>query len=330
MIKKTKLGPAERDQIACLLAGGLRLGEIAGRLGRSKSTICDEVHRNGGPGGYVATGAQAKADRRKFLGRQKNRAPLRGAVIYAHVLEKLREGWSPEQISGRLEKETGKKVIHFETIYRYIYAPKNRSRRFWEYLPLKKVRRRKKFGRASHRERIPNRVSIHLRGPIVESRTEYGHWEGDTVVGRQEKGPVIHTEVERKTRFLIAVLVRSKESSQTLLAQQTVFGQYPCKSVTTDNGLEFVQHESLWAMGIKTYFADSYASWQRGTNEYHNGLLRRYLPKKTGFENLTQEELDDIVWEINNRPRKALGYKTPIEMLESELVNPSVRIQSRM
>lgn len=116
-----------------------------------------------------------------------------------------------------------------------------------------------------------------------------------------------------------AVLIRSKKAEETTMAQEIIFTKIPGKSVTTDNGLEFALHTKLNKLGIQAYFADSYASWQRGTNEYHNGLLRRYLPKRISFEDLTQEELDDIVQEINNRPRKILQFQTPEEVLNLEL-----------
>jgi len=132
---------------------------------------------------------------------------------------------------------------------------------------------------------------------------------------------------KRKTRFLQARLVNTKSSEETVKVQSEILVKYGAKTVTIDNGLEFALHTKLNELGIKTYFADPYASWQRGTNEYHNSFLRRYLPKKTAFENLTQEELDDIVEEINTRPRKGLKFNTPKEMLELEVKQKGVRIQ---
>lgn len=156
-------------------------------------------------------------------------------------------------------------------------------------------------------------MSIHDRPEVINQREELGHWEGDTVEGTGHKQG-IHTEVERVSRFLMAVKVTAMTSEQTSTVQQELFETIPCslrKSTTLDNGRENHLHMRLHLLGMQTYFADPYASWQRGTNENTNGLLRRYLPKKTSFTNLTQEELDDIVTEINNRPRKVLQYKTP-------------------
>lgn len=328
MLKHTKLIPSERDQIAVLLSKDKSLRDIAKSLGRNPSTISREIKRNPFDGSYVAISAQSQAEKRKVLGRR--RQPLKDPETYAYILEKLREGWSPEQICGRLKLEHGKTVIGVETIYRFIYKEENKKLLLWEYLPFKRRRRQKKRGRQSQRLHIPNRVSIHLRPKGVETRKEFGHWEGDTVIGKQEKSQVIHTEVERKTRFLAAKLVSSKKVEETLSAQREIFKNYFCQSVTTDNGFEFIGHEDLKKLGIATYFADPYASWQRGTNEYHNGLLRRYLPKKSGFEDLAQEELDDIVWEINNRPRKVHQFRTAQEMLELEHKATGVAILFRM
>ena len=119
--------------------------------------------------------------------------PRKAAWVYSYVLEKLREGWSPEQISGRLELKNEKKIVHWETIYRWIYDSKLKDKRLWEYLPRKRKKRKKKSGRKTQRVRIPNRVSIHTRHKVVEKRKEFGHWEGDSIIGRQTKGKIIHT-----------------------------------------------------------------------------------------------------------------------------------------
>lgn len=318
----TKLTAHERDLIAVWKGGGVLLREIARRLGRSVSTISDEIKRNSSQGIYVAIHAQATTEER--IQRARKRHPLKDAQTFAYVLEKLRLGWSPEQIDGRLTQETGTHVVSYETIYRFIYAPENKSKKLWEYLPWKRTKRKKKYNRGVQRGRIPNRVSIHERPARINKRKEFGHWEGDSLIGRQQKGTLIHTEVERKTRYLKALLINSKQAADTLKAQQQLLSKTICKSITTDNGREFVLHTRLNKQGIKTYFADSYASWQRGTNEYHNGLLRRYLPKRMSFQELTQEELDDIVEEINTRPRKVLQFQSPEEVYTKEL---GVRIQ---
>ena len=312
-----QIQPNERDKIAVWFSQGLSVREIGRRLGRHHTVISRELKRNRWGEDYEAIHAQKVSVHRKSQTNKKH--PKKDEWLHVYVFEKLRQGWSPEQISGRLREEFGVS-LHWETIYRWIYDGDHKARRFWEYLTLKRKRRHKKYGRKIQRVRIPNRVSIHLRDKRVDKRKQFGHWESDSVIGKQIKSKVIHTEVERKTRYLQAVIINSKSSADTIEAQKQIFTQLPTRTVTMDNGLEFAKHEELNRMGIKTYFADPYCSGQRGTNENTNGLIRRYLPKKTSFDNLTQEELDDIVFEINNRPKKVLQFSTPFEMLQKELL----------
>ena len=212
-------------------------------------------------------------------------------------------------------------MLCHETIYRFIYTKALKEDRLWEYLPRKQKHRRKYHGRKAQRSRIAQRVSIHERPETINNRSEIGHWEGDTVEGKGHKDG-IHTEVERVSRYLLARKVSAITSEETITVQKDMFSQLPeqvRKSTTLDNGKENHLHMQLNELSMKTYFADPYSSWQRGTNENTNGLIRRYLPKKTIFTKLTQEELDDIVWEINNRPRKVLQYKKPTEILSGAI-----------
>lgn len=324
----TKLTADERDQIALLRGKNTSVRGIARALKRSPSTISGELKRNRlSNGDYVAIHAQARTEARKKKARKRH--PLKDEETYAYVVEKLREGWSPEQIAGRLELEHGRPVICHETIYRFIYSEHGNGMGLSEYLPWKRTKRRKKRGRRVHRTGIPARVSIHQRPHEVDSRAEFGHWEGDTVEGKGHREG-IHTEVERKSRLLMAAKVAQISSEATIQVQKAMFEVLPeqaRRSTTLDNGHENHHHTQLAELGMVTYFADPYSSWQRGTNEHHNGLLRRYLPKGTPFVDLDPEDLDDIVWEINNRPRKVLDFRTPQEVYNSCL---GVRIPMRM
>lgn len=327
MKKAPKLKPAERDELARLFSGGCSIRSTAKSLNRSPSTISRELRRNGFKGYYVSIHAQALTSERKS--QAGTRPPLKNKSIYKYVLKKLRLGWSPEQIAGRLRlKHPGDRYwhLHCETIYRFIYASDNQSRNLWEYLPRKQKRRRKKYGRKSQRVRIPDRISIHQRPEEIETRKVFGHWEGDSIEGKAHQGG-IHTQVERKTRFLKARLVKNLGGNQAIKAQTKIFASLPesaRKSTTVDNGKEFTGHKQFI---LPVFFCDPYASWQKATNENTNGLIRRYLPKKTDFRKISQEELDDIVWEINHRPRKCLGFRTPQEEFKKEL---GVAIGSRM
>jgi len=325
-----KITERERDEIAILRAKSIGVRAIARKLGRSPSSISDELKRNTFGEYYVAIHAQAKADKRKVEAGK--RPPLKNRFVYVYVRRKLRRGWSPEQISGRLKmKYPGDetKHIHFESIYRYIYEETNKDKQLWEYLPRKQKKRKKKYGRKSHRCRIPDRVSIHDRPTEVEDRQVFGHWEGDSIEGKAHKGG-IHTQVERKTRYLIAQFINNLTAEETVRAQSQMFLGLPkeaLRSTTVDNGKEFTKHKEF---ELTVYFADPYSSWQRGTNENSNGLIRRYIPKKTDVRKIDQSELDDMIREINNKPKKCLGFRKPQEAFEEELQLLTVRIPKRM
>lgn len=327
MKKHQKLTAQERDLIAVWNSAGIPLRQIASRLERSPSTICRELKRNCWGKAYVAIHAQTVTEKRFKLARKRH--PLKNRSVYKYVLKKLRKGWSPEQVAGRLKlRKPNNPYWHIchETIYSFIYDPGNSQKKLWEYLPRKQKRRRKQTGRSAHHCQIPDRVSIHHRPSEVETRDIFGHWEGDSVEGKGHRNGV-HTQVERKSRYYMARILQSLTASQTVRAQSRMFRSLPApalKSTTVDNGREFTQHRQF---NLPVFFADPYSSWQRGSNEYHNSLLRRYLPKGTDFSTISQEELDDIVEEINNRPRKCLGFRTPKEVFMKEL---GVAIQDRM
>lgn len=323
--KSKELTEADRDMLALARAQGLGVRACARELGLGVSTVSEELKRGRLPTGeYVAIHAQRKSALRKA--NRYERETLKNPWLYAHVLEKLREGWSPEQITGRLKRnypDDRSRQLSPETIYQFIYAPEQADKVLWENLPRKQKKRRKQHGRSVHKSRIPDRISIHDRPAAVDDRQEFGHYEGDTVEGLRSKHDGIHTEVERKSRKLFARKVGRIASRETTDAQIAIFSGLPAAArltTTLDNGREHHLHsEVTTTLGLDVYFADSYSSWQRGTNEYHNSLLRRYLPKRTDFTNLSQEELDDIVEEINNRPRKCLDYATPNEVFWSEI-----------
>ena len=279
-----KISAKERDLISNWIGGSVSVSEIGRRLGRSKSSISTEIKRNSftdsetGEKHYAAIYAQYLSKVRKAQAGK--RYPLKDRETYSYVLDKLRLGWSPEQIAGRLELTYGKRIICHETIYQFIYSKENQEERLWEYLPRKQPKRRRKTGRKAYLKRIPDRISIHQRPPGADLRKEFGHWEGDSLLGKREGGH-IHTEVERVSRVLAAKKIESLKSEETIEKQIEIFKGFPLVarlSTTVDNGREFFNHKDLYvSLGIKTYFADPYSSQQRGTNEYHNGLLRRYL-----------------------------------------------------
>lgn len=328
-----KISSHERDQIAWWVACGVPVREIARRLGRSPSTISDELRRNRTDGVYGAISANRAAEARKRDCHRKYL--LRGHPgLSAYVLDKLTCGWSPQQIAGRLRKEIREglrpetEYINHESIYQFIYDEAQKEEKLWEYLPRGHKKRRRWLGRKSRAVKIPHRVSIRHRPAEIGERAEFGHWEGDTIVGDgHETG--IHTEVERVSRFVFAYKVPKIRAKETSDVQLLLFGRLPRqarKSTTLDNGSEHYLHTRLREeLGMRTYFADPYCAWQRGTNESTNGLLRRYFPKRTDFRQVSQARVDEVVARLNATPRKVLDYRTPVEAFTAHFLR-SVRI----
>lgn len=328
----TKLTAYERDLLAVWKTKGFSNKECSRRLKRSPSTIGREIKRNyfrdrDGNRYYVAIHAQAKAEAREYK-KAHSKQPLKNPDIYAYAISKLREGWSPDAIAGRLKlKHPYDKHwwITAETIYRWIYQPTQIEKGWYEYLRRKQKKRKKRKGRKVHRSHIPDRVSIRKRPQLINKRKEFGHWEGDTVESKGRKDG-IHTEVERVSRKIAGAKISSITSKETASVQKRVFVKIPTKarkSTTLDNGRENHQHYKLKRLKMKTYFADPYSSWQRGSNEHGNWLLRYYFPKGTDFKTVAEEELQEIIEELNNRPRKILSYQTANEVFNKLLKKDS-------
>ncbi len=333
MKKNRKFTAHERELLANYLASGVSKSECAGRLGRDRRTIQREIAANGswvknqyGKKIFVYTAITAQAKRRrKQLNSAFNKHPLKNPDVYVYVTEKLRGGWSPEQISGRLKEIDHKDDHHWqishETIYKWIFDqptdPKT-GLHWYEYLRRKQKKRKRQKGRTVHSSHIPDRVSISQRPQAVNNRTEFGHWEGDSIEGRRKEKDSLHTEVERITRKIKAVKVNALTSEEALRAQKKIFKEEPkqaVKSTTLDNGRENHLHYKLRTkFNMATYHAHPYSSFERGTNENGNLWIRYYFPKGTDFAQVTNQELQAVVNEINNRPRKIHGFQTANEV----------------
>lgn len=309
----------ERDLITTMLSEEKSLGDIAKVLGRSKSTISRELKRNSSPEYrlYLSHRAQERAELRK---KQANSHPrLKNERIISYVLAKLKEGWSPELIAGRIRIDQPSLSISHEAIYQYIYHPDtgNCLELIQCLRRAHRKRRNKGIGRRERKTKIPNRIPIDQRPASVENRTQYGHWEGDSLVSRKSLA-ALNSLVERKSRYLMLTKLNAKTAEATYKVVTKRLRGLPARArrtLTLDNGTENAMHEEVTStIGIKCYFARPYASWQRGTNEHVNGLIRWYLPKGTDFSKITDEQIVMIESLINNRPRKCLGFKKPIEV----------------
>lgn len=308
-----QLTQEQRYQIYALLKTAHSQSEIAEVIGVHRSTICRELKRNHGTRGYRPQQAHRMA-----VSRKKKAIRRIGKGVWEQVEEKLRLELSPEQIAGRMRKE-GCTISH-EWIYQYIYADKQAGGDLWKHLRCQKKRRRRINGR-DRRGMIPDRVSIDLRPEIVEERSRLGDWEGDTIVGARHKGAVL-TMVDRKSGYTLLGALSKREANQVEAQAAWLLRAMPhVKTLTVDNGKEFANHSEIAEQtGADVYFAHPYSSWERGTNENTNGLIRQYLPKKRCLDDLDQSELDFIMHRLNHRPRKRLDFLTPHEVFFEELV----------
>ena len=315
-----KLNFHERVQIFAFLSKNLPVDAIAQQLNRHISTIYREISRISAP--YSPIKAQndsvikAKNSKRKEIFQNKD--------LKTYVFAKLELYWSPEQISKRLIidfPQNQKMRTSTETIYKFIYNIKDphKKKRLIQFLRHRKKHRISRKTKNIKRGKIPNMKSIHERPFEVESREILGHWEGDLIIGKGHK-TAIGTLVERSSRYVVIVpLIRNKDSYSTVRGFVNAFQNMPeplKKTLTYDRGTEMTYHEILTEKtGIEVYFADPHSPWQRGSNENTNGLIRNFFPKGTDFSNYSEEDFHRVQKLLNNRPRKALDFSTPIEFL---------------
>jgi transposase, IS30 family len=290
--------------------------EIGLKLSFDKSVISRELSRNSSPGNYRlynAKQAQLRADERS---KSKGRKPVIIGVTKDKIDKLLAQKWSPEQIAGRTKKD-GLMLASHETIYKYVYDDKAKGGVLYKELRQTHRRRRKRRNSNKRRGIIKDRISIHDRPAVIESRTRLGDWEGDTVVGKGHKSS-IGTMVDRtskQTKIMKLTKANAKQTANKII-QKMKKSTTPVLSITLDNGKEFAEHKKI-ASRLKTsvFFADPYSAYQRGTNENTNGLIRQYFPKGTDFNLITHQYLRKVENSLNNRPRKSLDYLTPNEYI---------------
>lgn len=309
----------ERETILKMKENSKSITEIAEKIGYSRATVYRELQRNVSSNGqYKAHLAQKYYQSRRHNAKQPYR--LADPKLKSYVVANIKLDWSPEQIANRIERKhpkNHKMRISTVTIYRFISQDKAEGGQLFKHLRHGLGKRRKKHKSAENRGQIPNRRSIEQRPDTVESRNRIGHWESDSVVGRNHKS-YIATHVERKSRFTLAAKLQSKSADDYNVATFELFKQIPksrIKTLTVDNGKEFAGFAKLEEeFDAKVYFAHPYCSCERGTNENTNGLLRQYFPKGTDFNLVSQKDIDKAVDRLNNRPRKCLNYRTPNEV----------------
>lgn len=321
----THFKPFQRNELGVLLRAGFKQNKIAKLLGKTPSAICQELKRNPANTqiGYDVGLAKENAKQKRIRANQRFRKIENSEWLEKYIEKKIKLYWSPEQISGRLKylyPDDKRKRIGKDSVYKFIY---NERKELVKYLRCQKGKYRLRYGtriRVKQREELKKK-RIDERPKEVETREKIGHWEGDTIVGSDKQH--ILTHVERKSGLLLADKLEQGTAELTRIKTVDRFKNISRNkklTMTYDNGFTFADYElTEKKTGITIYFAHPYHSWERGTNENCNGLLRQFFPKKSAFAMITQEAIDEACGLINNRPRKRHNYLTPKEVFSEKL-----------
>ncbi len=322
----------ERELLYGWRKENISLREIGRRLGRDHTSLSDELRINKTGKGkasheyfkqeYIPGLAHEKAQKRSL--RQRQKAPLKEVEIFLYVRTHLRKPyfWTPDQISGKLTIDLPGKSISVETIYQYIYSRGAKKYKLWQYLTYQRKKRMKKNGRTVRRNgKIPGSISIDLRPEIVSQRVRGGDWETDNLGGKVTDKTALSVTVERVSRHTVLSKLPDRlavTKTDALVTRLRVYPQRVRLTLTTDNGSENTQHKDISrALNLTMYFCHAYHSWEKGAVENMNKRIRRFIPKGTSIDHISEKKIKQVEWILNNTPRKCLGYLTPHEkMLE--------------
>ena len=316
--KYTQLTDNERDRIGILLKQGYMACEIADALGRHPSTVGREIARNrrktrtvvgtfNGP--YQSSVACHKAYVRKKYKKKDWKKIEKNPTLKQYIIRGLKKHWNPDEIAGRMKKDNLPFYASKTAIYEWLRSA--RGERYCQYLYSKR-RYVKKHTKKTKRALIPNRVSITERSLGATNRSRYGHWETDTVVSGKRGTGALSVSVDRKSRYVLIDKLHTLKPSEHINILARRFSAVTTKSVTFDNGVENRDHQKL---PVPTFFCDTYASWQKGSVEHANKMIRRYVPKGSNITRIDDTFIENIVMILNNKPRKSLNYKTPREVM---------------
>lgn len=311
-MKYHRLTQEQRYQIYALSKEGLSQEAIGKNIGKDKSTISRELRRNKGLKGYRPKQAHSKAQTRELSKPRYKRLHIKQI---AYIKEKIKCYWSPEQISGRMKLD-GIEAVSHETIYRYLLQDKSEGGTLYSFLRHKHKKYKKRYGSNDRRGQIVNKRSIEERPDIVDEKSRIGDFEIDLVIGKNHKQALV-TVVDIHSKFTLIKKISHKKAS--LVKEALIEMMLPLKSwlhtITSDNGKEFAKHEDIASeLGADFFFCHAYSSWERGLNENTNGLIRQFFPKGSDFTSIAQSQIIEAQNNLNYRPRKTLGYKTPAEV----------------
>lgn len=294
----------------------MKRSEIAKEVKVHRTTVWREIRRNSTPYRY-------NPSRAIRLARERHKRKIKRGIdheTWARVESLLKLEWSPEQISMRLKLE-GQPTASHETIYLHVYRNKQKGGDLYTHLRRRHTYRNR-MNKYSKRVGWDSRRPISERPSIVDDRSRLGDWEADTIIGREKKGGILSL-VERRSRFCLLqkVPTKSAETVADAMCRKLLPHKDKVLTITSDNGIEFTRHQTIaLSLGADFFFADPYSSWQRGTNENTNGLVRQYFPKKSPFAPLTDTDIQLVNDRLNNRPRKSLAFRTPNEVFYNHFV----------
>jgi len=321
-MKWTNLSGAERAEIAILKAKGYSIRSIAKSLGRSPNTVSYELRKNKTKEKYDPKRAGDKSRLRKRMRRLQWKKIEQNRNLKRYIIEKLELKWNPDEISGKMREKKKPWYVSKNSIYRWLYS--NRGQGYCHLLYSKRYRRKLRKLKKK-RVLIPNRVDISRRFRGAETRSRYGHWEKDALVSRQGISASLAVAEERKSRLLTARKVKNMSPREHEAATVKMLERKKTISITRDNGIENIYHEQTPA---PSFFCRPYASWQKGSIENANKLLRKFFPKGTDFRFVKQKEVDYAVKLINEKPRKILGYRSALEVAERAGIIKNIKSES--
>lgn len=321
MRKYTHLTLEEREKMFAWMEMGFSFREISELLGRNHTTLSRERKRNTRYGkAYVPCLAQRRYER--ISEKQRYLAPLKGPEVFLFARERLRLGWSPEIIAGRLGYETrGRLTITAECIYQYVYSNKARGYKLWQYLPCGRKKRMKRLGRkVRNNGKAPNAISISKRAKYIDKRRQVGHWETDNMEGSKTSKPALSVTLERAIRYVVLAKVNDQtkvEKTRVLVERMDPLPPVLRRTMTMDNGKENYGHgEVSDQLGIKTYFCHAYTSFEKGSVERRIKDIRRFIPKGTSLTRVSKERIKQVEEWSNNKPMKCLSFMTPNEKMQ--------------
>lgn len=319
-MKHTHFTSTERLEISILLKKGYSHRTIGSALGRSQASISREIKRNSTSSGYDPHRARVKARNRRKISKYQGMKVEERPRLRKYIISKLKQKWTPEEIAGRLkEVDTHLSYVSGKGIYKWLYSAYGQPYCF--LLPKQRFRPRKRRKKKTKREMIPNRIGIEHRPATANERSEFGHFEEDTMVsGRRTKSKAaLAVFSERKARYSKLKKMRNMRPKIHVQAQKKMAANLIMKTITYDNGLENKNHEQVAKeLSVRTFFCNPYSSWEKGTVENTIGRIRRFIPKGADISKYTDRQIQKIEDWLNHTPRKSLNYKTPYEIMYQE------------